>query len=194
MSSTAPPFLQPLPFCNTFTSGRNVQTGNCMTAWQASPRVRTGDEAPMQCCPMLHCSVMTTPVLVSFLLPPRSGAAPGNLTVRRTGAAVSVAARSTTANVTTADMPAGSGFVHVVDAVLLPFYVNRLQVGELKRTAFPVQAAVASKLVRICTEVPCSALWASAARNTHKAPRGPAEIMTGAGTRCLPCPGCGEQP
>ncbi len=105
---------------------------------------------------------MTTAVLVSRLLPPRSGATPGNLTVRRTGAAVTVAARSTTANVTTADLPASAGFVHVVDAVLLPFYVTRMQVSALRGPVFPLRVAGSSKLASACTEVPL-VLWPSTA-------------------------------
>ncbi len=61
---------------------------------------------------------------------PGSGPAnSGPLTVRRNGTAVTVAARGSTARVTTADLVAGAGVVHVVDAVLLPFYTTLLEVS-----------------------------------------------------------------
>lgn len=69
-----------------------------------------------------------------MLLWPWPGALPrsanyGPLTVRRTGSAVTVTSVGTTANVTTADVPASAGFAHVVDAVLLPVHTSLLRVG-----------------------------------------------------------------
>ncbi len=60
---------------------------------------------------------------------PHSGSAPGDLTVRRTGSAVTVTSRGSTANVIAADVAASAGYAHVVDAVLLPVYTTLAQVS-----------------------------------------------------------------
>ncbi len=66
---------------------------------------------------------------------PRSGPGPGPLTVQRNGSAITVTARGSTASVIAANvMAAGAGVVHVVDAVLLPFYATLTQVCRGTRT------------------------------------------------------------
>ncbi len=59
---------------------------------------------------------------------PLSGPGVGPLTVQRNGSSVTVTARGSTANVVAADVGTGAGVVHVVDAVLLPFYTTLAQV------------------------------------------------------------------
>ncbi len=78
------------------------------------------------------------PTRCSLFLCPCSGPSLPPLTVQRTGDAVTVTSVGTTANVIEADVPAGDGIVHVVDAVLLPFYTTLLQVSPpLRRSLHP---------------------------------------------------------
>ncbi len=56
-----------------------------------------------------------------------SGSNFGPLTLRRSGTSLSVTGRGSEARVVIANLPAGSGLVHVVSSVLLPFYTDVLQ-------------------------------------------------------------------
>ncbi len=76
---------------------------------------------------------------------PHSGPGWGPLTVRRTGSAVTVTSRGSTANVVAADVGTGDGIVHVVDAVLLPFYTTLAQVGASVPLSLPLMGGVAYK-------------------------------------------------
>ncbi len=81
---------------------------------------------PVPAYPFNHPARTLAPLTVPV---PLSGPGVGPLTVQRNGTAVTVTARGSTATVVAADVAAGAGVVHVVDAVLLPFYTTLLQVG-----------------------------------------------------------------